>query len=184
MIGKLNHIAIAVPNIKEAAEQYKNIFGAKVSDPVEQPDHGVTTVFIDLGNTKIELLEVLGEGSPIQNFIDKNPKGGMHHICLEVNDINTAIDKLNTHEVSITGTGKPKIGAHGKPVVFLHPKSCNGTLIELEEDPGAPNNPQLFRKFLITTVVSIVIWFIIYSFLNNEGFLMYILKLFYINEVI
>ena len=133
MIGKLNHIAIAVPNIKEAAEQYKNIFGAKVSDPVEQPDHGVTTVFIGLGNTKIELLEVLGEGSPIQNFIDKNPKGGMHHICLEVNDINTAIDKLNTHEVSITGTGKPKIGAHGKPVVFLHPKSCNGTLIELEE---------------------------------------------------
>ena len=123
MIGKLNHIAIAVPNIKEAAEQYKNIFGAKVSDPVEQPDHGVTTVFIDLGNTKIELLEVLGEGSPIQNFIDKNPKGGMHHICLEVNDINTAIDKLNTHEVSITGTGKPKIGAHGKPVVFLHPKA-------------------------------------------------------------
>ena len=106
MIGKLNHIAIAVPNIKEAAEQYKNIFGAKVSEPVEQPDHGVTTVFIE---------------------------GGMHHICLEVNDINTAIDKLNTHEVSITGTGKPKIGAHGKPVVFLHPKSCNGTLIELEE---------------------------------------------------
>ena len=94
MIGKLNHIAIAVPNIKEAAEQYKNIFGAKVSDPVEQPDHGVTTVFIDLGNTKIELLEVLGEGSPIQNFIDKNPKGGMHLICLEVNDINSAIDKL------------------------------------------------------------------------------------------
>ena len=133
MIGKLNHIAIAVPNIKEAAEQYKNIFGAKVSDPVEQPDHGVTTVFIDLGNTKIELLEVLGEGSPIQNFIDKNPKGGMHHICLEVNDINTAIDKLNTHEVSITGTGKPKIGAHGKTVGFNHPKSCNGTLIELEE---------------------------------------------------
>ena len=133
MIGKLNHIAIAVPNIKEAAEQYKNIFGAKVSDPVEQPDHGVTTVFIDLGNTKIELLEVLGEGSPIQNFIDKNPKGGMHHICLEVNDINTAIDKLNTHEVSITGTGKPKIGAHGKPVVFLHPKQFLGTLIELEE---------------------------------------------------
>ena len=133
MIGKLNHIAIAVPNIKEAAEQYKNIFGAKVSDPVEQPDHGVTTVFIDLGNTKIELLEVLGEGSPIQNFIDKNPKGGMHHICLEVNDINTSIDKLYTNEVSITGTGKPKIGAHGKPVVFLHPKSCNGTLIELEE---------------------------------------------------
>ena len=133
MIGKLNHIAIAVPNIKEAADQYRNIFGAKVSEEVEQPDHGVTTVFIDLGNTKIELLEVLGEDSPIQKFIDKNPKGGMHHICLEVENINDAIEKLNTHEVSITGTGKPKIGAHGKPVVFLHPKACNGTLIELEE---------------------------------------------------
>jgi len=133
MIGKLNHIAIAVPNIKEAADQYRNIFGAKVSEEVEQPDHGVTTVFIDLGNTKIELLEVLGEDSPIQKFLDKNPKGGMHHICLEVENINEAIEKLNTHEVSITGTGKPKIGAHGKPVVFLHPKDCNGTLIELEE---------------------------------------------------
>ena len=133
MIGKLNHIAIAVPNIKEAADQYRNIFGAKVSEEVEQPDHGVTTVFIDLGNTKIELLEVLGEDSPIQKFLDKNPKGGMHHICLEVKNINDAIEKLNTHEVSITGTGKPKIGAHGKPVVFLHPKDCNGTLIELEE---------------------------------------------------
>ena len=133
MLGKLNHIAIAVPNIKEAAEQYKNIFGAKVSDPVEQPDHGVSTVFIDLGNTKIELLEELGEDSPISNFVAKNPKGGMHHICIEVEDINTAIEKLNEHEVAITGTGKPKIGAHGKPVVFLHPKDCNGTLIELEE---------------------------------------------------
>ena len=133
MIRKLNHIAIAVPDIKEAADQYRNIFGAKVSEEVEQPDHGVTTVFIDLGNTKIELLEVLGENSPIQKFIDKNPKGGMHHICLEVENINDAIEKLNTHEVSITGTGKSKIGAHGKPVVFLHPKDCNGTLIELEE---------------------------------------------------
>jgi methylmalonyl-CoA/ethylmalonyl-CoA epimerase len=133
MLGKLNHIAIAVPNIKEAAEQYKNIFGAKVSDPVEQPDHGVTTVFIDLGNTKIELLEKLGEGSPIENFIKKNPRGGMHHICIEVDNINDAVEKLNDHEIAITGTGKPKIGAHGKPVVFLHPKSCNGAMIELEE---------------------------------------------------
>ena len=90
-------------------------------------------IFIDLGNTKIELLQVLGEDSPIEKFMDKNPKGGMHHICLEVEDINQAVEKLNTHEVSITGTGKPKIGAHGKPVVFLHPKDCNGTLIELEE---------------------------------------------------
>ena len=133
MIGKLNHIAIAVPNINEAAEQYRSIFGAKVSEPVEQPDHGVTTIFIDLGNTKIELLQVLGEDSPIEKFMDKNPKGGMHHICLEVEDINQAVEKLNTHEVSITGAGKPRTGAHGKPVVFLHPKSCNGTLIELEE---------------------------------------------------
>ena len=133
MIGKLNHIAIAVPNINEAAEQYRSIFGAKVSEPVEQPDHGVTTIFIDLGNTKIELLQVLGEDSPIEKFMDKNPKGGMHHICLEVEDINQAVEKLNTHEVAITGTGKPRTGAHGKPVVFLHPKSCNGTLIELEE---------------------------------------------------
>jgi methylmalonyl-CoA/ethylmalonyl-CoA epimerase len=133
MLGKLNHIAIAVPDIKEAADQYKNIFGARVSDPVEQPDHGVITVFIDLGNTKIELLEKLGEGSPIENFINKNPKGGMHHICIEVENINDAVEKLNDHEIAITGTGKPKIGAHGKPVVFLHPKSCNGTMIELEE---------------------------------------------------
>ena len=133
MIGKLNHIAIAVPNINEAAEQYRSIFGAKVSEPVEQPDHGVTTIFIDLGNTKIELLQVLGEDSPIEKFMDKNPKGGMHHICLEVEDINQAVEKLNTYEVSITGTVKPRTGAHGKPVVFLHPKSCNGTLIELEE---------------------------------------------------
>ena len=133
MLGKLNHIAIAVPDIKAAGKQYKDIFVAKVSDVVEQPDHGVSTVFIDLGNTKIELLEELGENSPIGNFVKKNPKGGMHHICIEVEDINAAINKLNDHEVAITGTGKPKIGAHGKPVVFLHPKDCNGTLIELEE---------------------------------------------------
>ena len=133
MIGKLNHIAIAVPNIKEAAEQYKNIFGAKVSDPVEQPDHGVTTVFIDLGNTKIELLEVLGEGSPIQNFIDKNPKGGMHHICFEVEKITETINSLKNKNINILGDGNPKIGAHDKPVVFLHPNDLSGTLVELEE---------------------------------------------------
>ena len=133
MLGKLNHIAIAVPDIKSAADQYRNIFGAKVSEPVKQPDHGVTTVFVDLGNTKIELLEILGEGSPIENFINKNPKGGMHHICIEVENIDEAVAKMNDYEIAITGSGKPKIGAHGKPVVFLHPKSCNGTLIELEE---------------------------------------------------
>ena len=133
MIGKLNHIAIAVPDIKSAADQYRNIFGAKVSEPVRQPDHGDTTVFVDLGNTKIELLEILGDDSPIKNFVNKNPKGGMHHICIEVENIEEAVAKMNDHEISITGSGKPKIGAHGKPVVFLHPKSCNGTLIELEE---------------------------------------------------
>ena len=133
MIGKLNHIAIAVPNIKEAAEQYKNIFGAKVSDPVEQPDHGVTTVFIDLGNTKIELLEVLGEGSPIQNFIDKNPKGGMHHICFEVENITESINSLKNKNINILGDGNPRIGAHDKPVVFIHPNDLSGTLVELEE---------------------------------------------------
>ena len=103
MLGKLNHIAIAVPDIKAAAKQYKEIFGAKVSEVVEQPDHGVSTVFIDLGNTKIELLEELGEDSPISNFVAKNPKGGMHHICIEVEDINTAIEKLNEHEVAYGG---------------------------------------------------------------------------------
>ena len=119
MLGKLNHIAIAVPDIKSAAKQYKDIFGAKVSDVVEQPDHGVSTVFIDLGNTKIELLEELGEDSPIGNFVKKNPKGGMHHICIEVEDINAAINKLNDHEVAITGTGKPKIGAHGLSLIHI-----------------------------------------------------------------
>ena len=133
MLVKLNHIAIAVPDIKAAAKQYKEIFGANVSEVVEQPDHGVSTVFIDLGNTKIELLEELGEDSPISNFVAKNPKGGMHHICIEVENIDDAVSKLNDHEISITGNGKPRIGAHGKPVVFLHPKNCNGTLIELEE---------------------------------------------------
>ena len=133
MIGKLNHVAIVVPDLQKGADLYGNVLGAQVSEPIPLPEHGVTTVFVELENTKIELLEVLGEDSPIQKFIDKNPKGGMHHICLEVENINDAIEKLNTHEVSITGTGKPKIGAHGKPVVFLHPKDCNGTLIELEE---------------------------------------------------
>ena len=133
MIGCLNHVAIVVPDLDEAASKYKLILGACVSKPQELPDHGVKLVFVELPNTKIELLQVLGEDSPIEKFMDKNPKGGMHHICLEVEDINQAVEKLNTHEVSITGTGKPRTGAHGKPVVFLHPKSCNGTLIELEE---------------------------------------------------
>ena len=133
MIGRLNHVAIAVPDLKKASTFYRDILGAKVSDSYELSEHGVKAVFVELPNTKIELLEKLGEGSPIENFINKNPKGGMHHICIEVEDINDAVKKLNDHEIAITGTGKPKIGAHGKPVVFLHPKSCNGTMIELEE---------------------------------------------------
>ncbi|MDF1846088.1 MAG: methylmalonyl-CoA epimerase [Parvibaculaceae bacterium] len=133
MLGQLNHVAIAVPNIAEAAEMYKVKFGAKVSGQVPQPDHGVTTVFVDLGNTKLELLEPLGEDSPIAGFLAKNPKGGIHHICVEVDDIDAACEQVTDHGVMITGTGKPRIGAHGKPVVFLHPKDLFGTLVELEQ---------------------------------------------------
>jgi len=133
MLGQLNHVAIAVPNIAEAAEMYKVKFGAKVSGQVPQPDHGVTTVFVDLGNTKLELLEPLGEDSPIAGFLAKNPKGGIHHICVEVDDIDAACEQVADHGVTITGTGKPRIGAHGKPVVFLHPKDLFGTLVELEQ---------------------------------------------------
>ncbi len=133
MIGKLNHVAIAVPNLEEASKTYKNILGAKVSAPVPLPDHGVTTIFVELPNTKIELLEVLGEGSPIAKFLERNQNGGIHHICYEVEDIIAARDKLLSQGAKITGDGEPKIGAHGKPVIFLHPTSFNGTLIELEQ---------------------------------------------------
>ncbi len=133
MLGQLNHVAIAVPDIKAAAEMYKVKFGAKVSEEVPQPDHGVTTVFVDLGNTKLELLEPLGDASPIASFLAKNPKGGIHHICVEVDDIDAACEQVTGHGVTITGTGKPRIGAHGKPVVFLHPKDLFGTLVELEQ---------------------------------------------------
>ncbi len=133
MIGRLNHVAIATPNIAEAAKVYRDVLGAKVSDPVPQPDHGVVTVFIELPNTKIELLEPLGQDSPIQSFLNKNPKGGIHHVCYEVEDIEAACAKMRAEGATITGTGKPRIGAHGKPVVFLHPKDFNGTLIELEQ---------------------------------------------------
>lgn len=135
MLGRLNHVAIAVPNIQAAAEVYRSTMamGAKVSPAVPQPDHGVTTVFVDLGNTKIELLEPLGEGSPISNFLKKNPSGGIHHVCYEVDDIYAARDRMREMGATITGTGEPKIGAHGKPVIFMHPKDFNGTLIELEQ---------------------------------------------------
>ena len=133
MIGKLNHIAIATPKLDEAVKTYKNMLGAKISSPIDQIDHGVKVVFIELPNTKIELLEPLGEKSPIENFLEKNIKGGIHHICFEVEDINSAILSLEKDGATVLGDGEAKIGAHGNPVIFLHPKDFNGTLIELEE---------------------------------------------------
>ena len=133
MIGKLNHIAIATPSLDDATKTYKDMLGVKISDPVDQIDHGVKVVFIELPNTKIELLEPLGENSPIENFLDKNKKGGVHHICFEVEDIDSAIMNLKRDGATILGDGNAKIGAHGKPVIFLHPKDFNGALIELEE---------------------------------------------------
>ncbi|MCC2112043.1 MAG: methylmalonyl-CoA epimerase, partial [Hyphomicrobiales bacterium] len=125
MIGKLNHVAIAVPDIEKAAAVYRNTLGAVVSGKVEQPDHGVTTVFIELPNTKIELLEPLGEGSPIRAFLDRNPGGGIHHLCYEVDNVEAAAAKLAGEGARVLGA--PKIGAHGKPVIFLHPKDFCGT---------------------------------------------------------
>ena len=133
MIGKLNHVAIAVPDLSAAAEQYRTTLGAKVGDPVDEKDHGVSVVFIELPNTKVELLHPLGSNSPIQGFLDKDPNGGIHHICYEVADIKQARDQLLSFGARVLGEGEPKIGAHGKPVIFLHPKDFNGTLIELEE---------------------------------------------------
>ena len=133
MIGRLNHVAIAVPDLDAAAEQYRTALGATVNPPQDEPDHGVTVVFIDLPNTKIELLYPLGENSPIQGFLDKNPSGGIHHVCYEVDDILAARDQLKASGLRVLGTGEPKIGAHGKPVLFLHPKDMNGTLVELEQ---------------------------------------------------
>jgi len=133
MIGRLNHVAIAVPDLASAAAKYKNTLGAKVSDPLELPEHGVVTVFVELPNTKIELLLPLGENSPIAAFLAKNPSGGMHHICFEVDDIISARDKLIADGVRIVGSPEPKIGAHGKPVLFMHPKDFDGTLIEIEQ---------------------------------------------------
>ncbi len=133
MIGQLNHVAIAVPDLEAAAADYRDTLGAKVSDPVPQPDHGVTVVFVQLPNTKIELLHPLGEKSPIQAFLDKNPSGGIHHVCYEVEDILAARDTLKGQGKRVLGNGDPKIGAHGKPVLFLHPKDFTGTLVELEQ---------------------------------------------------
>ena len=133
MIGRLNHVAIATKDIKAAAKVYRDTLGAKVSEPVPHPDHGVVTIFVELPNTKIELLEPLGENSPIAKFLEKNPSGGMHHICYEVDDIYAARDRMRAEGATITGTGEPRIGAHGKPVIFLHPKDFVGTLVELEQ---------------------------------------------------
>lgn len=133
MIGRLNHVAIAVADIETAAAVYRDTLGAEVSAKEEQPDHGVSTVFITLPNTKIELLEPLGDKSPIQAFVDRNPDGGIHHICYEVDDILVARDKLKSEGARVLGDGNPKIGAHGKPVMFLHPKDFCGTLVELEQ---------------------------------------------------
>lgn len=133
MIGRLNHVAIAVPDLEAAAAQYRDTLGAKVGAPQDEPDHGVTVIFIELPNTKIELLYPLGEGSPITGFLEKNPSGGIHHLCYEVEDIRAAAAKLTAAGARVLGDGEPKIGAHGKPVLFLHPKDFTGTLIELEE---------------------------------------------------
>ena len=133
MIGRLNHVAIAVPDLAAAADQYRAMLGAVVCPPQDEPDHGVTVVFIELPNTKIELLTPLGTDSPIKAFLDKNPSGGMHHICYEVVDILVARDHLLASGARILGSGTPKIGAHGKPVLFLHPKDFQGCLIELEQ---------------------------------------------------
>ena len=133
MIGKLNHIAIAVPNLIEASNVYNDVLGAKVSEPIAMPEHGVTTVFVELPNTKIELLEPLGVNSPIAKFIEKNPKGGMHHMCYEVEDIFKARDEMIAKGAIVLGSGEPTNGAHNKPVIFMHPKDFMGTLIELEQ---------------------------------------------------
>jgi methylmalonyl-CoA/ethylmalonyl-CoA epimerase len=133
MIGRLNHVAIAVPDLEAAAAQYRGTLGADVGPAQDEPDHGVTVIFITLPNTKIELLYPLGENSPIQGFLDKNPAGGIHHICYEVEDIVEARDRMKASGARVLGTGEPKIGAHGKPVLFLHPKDFNGCLVELEQ---------------------------------------------------
>ena len=133
MIGRLNHVAIAVRDLAKAAAIYRDALGAEISPAVPQPDHGVTTVFVTLPNTKIELLEPLGDASPIAKFLDRNPDGGVHHICYEVEDIRAARDALRAGGARVLGDGELKIGAHGKPVLFLHPKDFAGTLVELEE---------------------------------------------------
>ena len=131
MIGRLNHVAIAVPDLEAAARQYRDVLGAPVSAVTDQPEHGVQTVFVELPNTKVELLGILGDDSPIRGFLDRNPAGGIHHLCYEVEDVPAAAERLRGEGARVLG--EPKIGAHGKPVLFLHPKDFNGTLLELEQ---------------------------------------------------
>ncbi len=131
MIGHLNHVAIAVPDLDQAVHFYRDVLGGSVSEADDLPEHGVTTVFVDLGNTKLELLYPLGENSPIAKFLEKNPAGGIHHFCLEVDDV--AVASRSLQDKGIRLLGEPKIGAHGKPVIFLHPKDCLGCLVELED---------------------------------------------------
>ena len=133
MIGRLNHVAIAVRDIAKASNVYRDVLGAEVSAPVPQPAHGVTTVFVSLPNTKIELISPLGADSPIAKFLERMPDGGIHHVCYEVDDIAAARDALRRQGARVLGDGEPKIGAHGKPVLFLHPKDFCGTLIEIEQ---------------------------------------------------
>ena len=133
MIGRLNHVAIAVPDLAAASALYRGMLGAEVSDPLDLPEHGVTTVFVTLPNTKLELLHPLGDASPIAGFLAKNPAGGIHHLCYEVDDIGAARDRLVAEGARVLGDGEPRTGAHGKPVIFLHPKDFCGTLIELEQ---------------------------------------------------
>jgi methylmalonyl-CoA/ethylmalonyl-CoA epimerase len=133
MIGRLNHVAIAVPDLGRAAALYRETLGARVSEPQALPEHGVTVVFVELPNTKVELLEPLGDGSPIGGFLERSPSGGIHHICYEVDDILSARDRLRAEGARILGDGEPMTGAHGRPVLFLHPRDFNGTLVELEQ---------------------------------------------------
>ena len=133
MIGRFNHVAIAVPDLAAAMVTYRDTLGAAVSAPLAQPEHGVTVAFVTLPNTKVELLEPLGEDSPIAGFLERNPAGGVHHLCFEVDDIVAARDRLSAEGARVLGDGEPKTGAHGKPVLFLHPKDFCGTLVELEQ---------------------------------------------------
>lgn len=133
MIGRLNHVAIAVNDLEAASALYRNMLGAAVSEPLALPEHGVTTVFVTLPNTKIELISPLGDSSPLAGFLERNPFGGIHHLCYEVEDVATAARDLSARGARVLGDGEPKIGAHGKPVIFVHPKDFLGTLIELEQ---------------------------------------------------